>query len=364
MQLVRSGSHFFQCVAVFACLAFPCQAQRQMPTPDLRGLPLRIVGVTVLPGSDSLLGRPTDMVVRPDGALCVSDMAFHRVTCLSDSGRVLFHSGRDGQGPGEFGLPYRLAAFPDNSIGVLDIGNQSLSLLDRDGRYVDRWTLPFFFHQVNGMLGTSRDRVAISGYAPSAGWSADSAVHLFRIDSTIHHVRSFGPLPAADNREVLNYWGTGRLTKTVDGRILLTQRLPYLLLQYDLSGRLLRRDRIPGTVSRSADLAFALRKDLTTSVVTSTSEMVIAPAWAVSIDRSLILAARTGGRSGEVTTVWWDCIDARTGTLLGSAQLPTEFRVLDIAGVSSSGHALLGIALLDDTPVLVRIDFRLEPDRE
>ena len=364
MRLARSQCHFLHFVPALACLAFPCLAQRPLPTPDLRGLPLRIVGVTVLPGSDSLLGRPTDMVVRPDGTLCVSDMAFHRVTCLSDSGRVLFHSGRDGQGPGEFGLPYRLAAFPDNSIGVLDIGNQSLSLLDRDGLYVDRWTLPFFFHQVNGMLGPSRDRVAISGYAPSAGWSADSAVHLFRIDSTIHHVRSFGPLPAADNREVLNYWGTGRLTKTADGRMLLTQRLPYVLLHYDTSGRLLRRDRIPGIVSRSADLAFALKKDLTSSIVTSTSEMVIAPAWAVSIGRNLILAARNGGRSGEITTVWWDCIDARTGKLLGSAQLPTGFRVLDIAGVSRSGQALLGVALLDDTPVLVRIDFRLETRRE
>jgi hypothetical protein len=286
-------------------------------------------------------------------------MAFHRVTCLSDSGRVLFHSGRDGQGPGEFGLPYRLAAFPDNSIGVFDIGNQSLSVLDRDGRYVDRWTLPFFFHQVNGMVGLSRGSVAISGYAPSAGWSADSAVHLFRIDSTIHHVRSFGPLPAADNREVLNYWGTGRLTMTADGRMLLTQRLPYVLLQYDTTGRLLRRNRIPGTVSRSADLAFALKKDLTSSFVTSTSEMVIAPAWAVSISPNLILAARTGGRAGEITTVWWDCIDARTGKLLGSAQLPKGFRVLDIAGVSSSGRTLLGVALVDDTPVLVRLDFRL-----
>ena len=347
-------------IAALVLLSLPCQAQRSLPVPVLRGLPLRILGVTVLPGTDSLFARPTDMALRPDGTLCVSDMAFHRVTCLSDSGRVLFHSGRDGQGPGEFGLPYRLAAFPDNSIGVFDIGNQSLSLVDRNGKYLDRWTVPFFFHQVNGMLAPRPGSVAIAGYAPAAGWSADSAVHLFRIDSVMHHVRSFGPLPAAEDPEVLNYWGAGRLTMASGGQMLLTQRLPYQLLRYDTAGRLLRRDRIPATVSRSADQAFALKRDLTSSTVSATDETVIAPAWAISIGPTLILAARVASRAGRITTVWWDCIDSRTGRLLGSARLPGDFMVIDLAGVSASGQSLLGAALVDDTPVLVRIDFRLD----
>lgn len=333
-------------------------AQSLLPIPDLRPLPIRVLAASLLPGTDSLLGQPTDLVLRPDGSLCFPDIGFHRVTCVAEDGALLFHSGREGQGPGEFVLPYRLGALPDNSLVVFDAGNQTLSRLDAAGRFTDRWALPFLFHQVNGMVGPDSHTIAISGFAPSAGQSGDSAIHVFTMDSTLRHTRSFGPLPEAANREVLSYWGTGRLGAAARGAFLLVQRLPYHLLTYTPRGRLVRQAAIPGRTSRSADEAFAIRKDLSSTSVTSTASLVIAPSGAVELDDGYLLAFRTGTRAGTIEQVWWDLIDARTGRLVGSTELPKDFLVIEIAGRSRSG-SLLGAVLLDDVPALVRIDFRL-----
>jgi hypothetical protein len=180
------------------------QARSDIPPPELPGFPLRMTDIRVLNRDPDLLGVATDLAMRPDGSVCASDMGFHQVVCLDGGGRVLFKSGRKGQGPGEYEVPYRLTALPDGSLLVVDIGTQRLSRLDPRGKFVRSWLLPLQFRQISGMRALSDRTVAIAGYAPTAGLSADSGVHVLSMGTELTHERSFGPLPTAVSREPTN----------------------------------------------------------------------------------------------------------------------------------------------------------------
>jgi hypothetical protein len=332
-------------------------AQKPLPLPRLTG-PLRIVRTTVF-GLDLPIGRPTDAVLRNDDSVCITDMGFHRVSCWSAQGKHLFNTGRQGKGPGEFSLPYRIAAFSDGSLAILDMGAASFSMLSPTGKFVARRQLPIMFTQVNSLLALTGRRLAVSGYAPNAGHSADSAVHVIEIDTAARHVLSFGSLPTAINKDALNYWGAGRMTTAPDGTILYAQRIPYELKWHDGAGRVKRSFTVPATVSQSADIAFASNKTLSSTTVSVTANPVLAPGTALHISPGLVLAQRIGTRRGQVEEVWWDFIRVGDGKLMHSEKLPKEFDIVELIGVSRNGRAIFALGLLDDVPCVVRLDIEL-----
>ncbi len=330
--------------------------QAALPVPELPGFPIRIERATVIQDDDALMGNPADMVIRPDGALCLTDLGHHRVSCFRDTGALLFHSGRKGQGPGEYGIPYRIAAFPDNSLAVLDLAAMAVTHLDAEGKFLARWRLPIVFRQVNGMLTLNRERLLVAGVAPSAGRSRDSAVHLFAVDTALHHLASFAPLPVARDPEVLGYWGAGEITRMPGGALLYSRRLPYELMVYAADGRPLRTVAVPAPVSESPDALFEFTETLSSSTIRSTGAAVTAPGRAVALTPSFVLVQRTTVQGGVARDSWWDGIELPSGRLAGSVQLPAGLGVVAVAGVTREGTALLAMAIRDEAPALVWLD--------
>ena len=332
-------------------------AQQSLPVPRLAG-PIRIVRAMVF-GLDLPIGRPTDAVLRGDDSVCITDMGFYRVTCWSAQGKHLFNVGRQGQGPGEFSLPYRIASFSDGSLAILDMGAASISMLSPTGKFTARRPVPMMFSQVNGSLALPGGRLAFSGYAPNAGYSGDSAVHVFQVDTSVRHIRSFGPLPTAKNKDALNYWGAGRMSRTPEGLILYAQRIPYELKWYDDAGRLKHSLTVLAKVSPSADVAFATVKDLSSTTVSVTSNLVLAPGTALQISPTLVLAQRVGTRRGQVEEVWWDYVASRDGRLIHSDKLPKGFGIVELIGLSRNGRTIFALGLVDEVPCIVRLDFEI-----
>jgi hypothetical protein len=334
----------------------PLPAQNWFPPPRLpAAFPLTLGRTQVFTQSRGELGRPTDMTIRPDGSLCVSDFAFNRVSCFSEQGQLLFHSGRKGDGPGEFEVPYRVTSLPDNTLLVLDVGIQAITHLSARGKYLVRWPLPIMFRQVNKMIALPGKRLLLAGVSPSAGLSSDSAMHVFRFDSTLKHLSSFGPLPLAKDPEVLSYWGSG-YPALIQGQLVYQRGIPYELLIYREPGRLDRVVKMNLPVSQSADYAITVTRDLSSTSVSSTNNLVIAAISPVPVTPSLLIGQRTAMKHGGTQSVWWDAIEYPSGRVLYSAKLPVSFPVVELAGVTPSGRALLGLALLRDEPLLVRIE--------
>ncbi|HEX9164907.1 MAG TPA: hypothetical protein VF862_03295 [Gemmatimonadales bacterium] len=341
----------------------PAQARTDIPPPELPGFPLRMTDIRVLNRDPDLLGMATDLAMRPDGSVCASDMGFHQVVCLDGGGKVLFKSGRKGQGPGEYEVPYRLTSLPDGSLLVLDIGTQRLSRLDPRGKYVRSWLLPLQFRQINGMRALSDRVVAIAGYAPTAGLSADSAVHLFSMGTELTHERSFGPLPTAVARETWEYWGSGRIA-TAPGRGLLYVRgIPNDVFRYSTEGRLVRRLQPRAPVSPRTDDAYQITRLLSSESVSNSNVLVVTATTALQVGESLLLMLRTGSKGGKIQELWWDAVDPATGRLIASARLPPGFTVVDLVGVHPASGDLIAAIRKDELVQIVRIRHSLESRR-
>jgi hypothetical protein len=181
-------------------------------------------------------------------------------------------------------------------------------------------------------------------------------MHVFSFDSTLRHLNSFGRLPLAKNREVLPYWGSG-YPSLVSGRLVYQRGIPYELHFYRELGRLDRVVKINLPVSESADYAITVTKELSSTSVNSTGNLVIAATSAIPVNPSLLIGQRTAMKNGGTQSVWWDAIEYPSGRLLTSAKLPDSFPVVELAGVTPSGRALLGLVLVNDEPLLVRIEF-------
>ena len=80
----------------------------------------------------------------PDGRIMVSDAGAHEVRLFDGEGVFVRATGRQGQGPGEFGEPATMELFgpsPSGHVLVTDSFNGRINVLDRDGQYVGQITL-------------------------------------------------------------------------------------------------------------------------------------------------------------------------------------------------------------------------------
>lgn len=364
-RLVRCHA-FTRLLAILVALLPAGPALAQTPVvgvPRLPGFPVRISAVEVLNKDPDLFGMVTDLAVRPDGSVCATDMGFHQVVCLDGNGRVLFKSGRQGQGPGEFQVPYRIAALPDGSLLALDIGIQRLSRLDPAGKYVQSWPVAMQFRQINAIRALSDRQVAIAGFAPTAGLSADSGVHVFTLGKELVHERSFGPLPAARSRDALEYWGSGRITGLRGGGVAYVRGIPNEVYLYPGGRQPARRLQVPVQVSPAPDDAFEISKTLTSESVSNSNKLVVATTQALPLSDAVLLLLRTGVRNGQLTETWWDAVDLRSGRLLRSARLPADFNVVDLTGLHPATGELYAAVRRQDDLRLVRVRFTLEPAR-
>jgi hypothetical protein len=302
-------------------------------------------------GEELSFGLLADGVVRPDGSVCVLDSSNMQVACLSAAGTLLWRVGRPGQGPGEYQLCVRLGALHDGGLLVLDKVGDIVTRLDRNGKYLTRFSLELSFQQVNGLLSVSEDRFVVSGYASRRGVAGDSGFHLFSPRGKL--LRSLGPLPEVADQEMLRYWGTGALSATRGGMILYLPKSPYTIHSYSLeSPRYLQiTPRLKGPTTKPAPFVFL--KSLSRTVVQASAEPVDATVQVIELRRGVFLAERARTVSGRPTRAWFDLVNDK-GELIDSTELPAHLVDLRVFGLSPDGRYLWAAGTDHDRPVVWR----------
>ena len=102
---------------------------------------LLTLGTVRVPGNDEThFNLPTDVAVRPDGGVYVSDGYENtRVVSFSADGAFLSQWGVKGSGAGEFDLPHGIALDSADRVYVADRSNARVQIFDGGGRFLSQW---------------------------------------------------------------------------------------------------------------------------------------------------------------------------------------------------------------------------------
>jgi hypothetical protein len=312
-----------------------------------RGFPLLVVSTTVV-GEDAEFGEITGGAVGSDGTAYVVDRLRCRVVAFSATGRMLWAVGRKGSGPGEYQMPYRIAVRPDGSLLVYDLATREITTLTRTGRFVARTLLPFRFHVVDQILSESGGVVVVVGYSNASDKVRRFGLHRFASrGGRLVHERSFGPLPPVRDTALLRYWGAGGASRTSNGDILYSVRLPYHIYRYDPLGRPKRSIVPPLRLTGRPEDVVHLEHDGRNENVSNTGNAVEEPGAVVEIGDGWTLSTRLSPR-GQL----WDLFD-RSGAYAGSRRPPPGANGL--FGADTAGGILWFASTHDDAPVLVRV---------
>jgi sugar lactone lactonase YvrE len=85
-------------------------------------------------------GRPSGIAFLPDGSFYVSDgYDNRRIIKFDRHGKYLLQWGRQGSGPGEFGLPHSVAVDARGRVYVADRMNDRVQIFDGSGKFLDEW---------------------------------------------------------------------------------------------------------------------------------------------------------------------------------------------------------------------------------
>ena len=96
---------------------------------------------TIQGEGENLLTQPRDMVMDKDGFLYVLDGREPHVFIFDPSRHLISNFGKRGQGPGEFESPAGIALGPNRVIYITDSRNSSVTLIDENGKFIDRLRL-------------------------------------------------------------------------------------------------------------------------------------------------------------------------------------------------------------------------------
>ncbi len=118
---------------------------------DLRRLAVRDVKTDHSTDAEATFGRPVSISHDID-AIYVVDAEAHEIRAFSKAGVFLRALGRKGQGPGEFDAPADLDA-RDGRLYVADKFNDRIQVLDRAGKYLGGFKVPFSPDQVCALDG-------------------------------------------------------------------------------------------------------------------------------------------------------------------------------------------------------------------
>ena len=77
-----------------------------------------------------------DAAVTDSGDIIVADRSAPMIRAFDRTGKLLWSTGRSGNGPGEFLFPTRIAIAPDRSVAVIDMRQRRHTRLTKDGALV------------------------------------------------------------------------------------------------------------------------------------------------------------------------------------------------------------------------------------
>ena len=156
---------------------------------------LLTLGERGVAGADSAhFNFPTDVAVRPDGGVYVSDGYRNtRVLRFDAGGHFLSQWGKPGSGPGEFDLPHGIAIDQAGRVYVADRSNARLQVFDSTGRFVADWHGPLLGRPYGVAVSPDGTIFTVDGGdQPTAPPDRGGATHLTAGGKVVERFGRFG----------------------------------------------------------------------------------------------------------------------------------------------------------------------------
>ena len=322
---------------VWLLSAQPTSAQQHSTFQSLLS-PLQVVV------SSDLLQQPLDYVALSDGSVIGAEYKSAVITRLAADGRVLWRVGREGSGPGEFRVPYRLAVAPDQTVLVYDLVLSRFTRVDSSGVILGS-TVPDMRLSVNSVLVLASGDVLIAGTTTDPR-GRDRPLHLF--SKALEHKRSFGEPGVVSDARYRSLVGPGTIAPLQDGGVLHMRESPYEMVRYSPTLQPVGRTKVPIAID-PPELWSALATGAGGRGGMRSNPDARRPLAITQLDDNLFLG---GVSSKETSYVLFD----RQGTRLDEIARPREWQSL--ATFDYARRTLWIYGERDDEPVMYRMLLR------
>lgn len=219
-------------------------------TPRAHGVVMDSIATVVLAEPDSApLNRIIGLLHAADGSWYLSDNGTDRVGHFSEKGAFVGHLGRAGQGPGEFEAPEGIVQLSGDTIAVVDMMAQRITLF-ANGVPDTAINLPVMPQHVV-VLGDT-------GWIESVDLGSETALLRWdRRDNSFAHMASV-PSDFTEGSVLAATFGTGRTVVWPDSLLLLLDGYAWARL-YRPDGTVLDSFTVPARLRRGTPLDLAQR---------------------------------------------------------------------------------------------------------
>ena len=145
--------------------------------------------------------HPSDVAVSPEGLICICDCYNHRVTVHDEDGKFLFSFGSKGSGPGCFDRPSDITIGSDGLVYIVDGGN--VCVWSKEGTFKRDFKAKYI---PTAIAATSDNHLLITSFA-------SNIVMVYTLEGELVH--EFGGKGSGPGR----FGGTGGICVDEDGLV-------------------------------------------------------------------------------------------------------------------------------------------------
>ena len=275
-------------------------------------------------GDSDAFGRISYTALRRNNGVLVADDQTHRISVFDETGRLVKQIGRQGKGPGEFDLPWLVAALAGDSIAVWDAGLARISIFAPTFSYVRSFPVPPTW-VINSLAELPNGDFLLAALDAVS----KRAMHVYSREGKSR--RSFAPMDIPKGVTQFESSLLGGRAVVVDTIIVFSHKSPYRIDVYRVDGVLLRS---------------CLGSDKAT---TPPANVIVRNGGATSLQWRKYVHSTALLRAPEDGVVWniisdlehdrrtLDAIDVRHCRLLRRAQLPAPVFLNDLRGSRAVG---------------------------